>query len=83
MEKTPAERFKEANEKMSEHCFKVGRLRYDIELDEESLEKKKLEYRNMRVDFDRLRKEFSSAFEAMQSANKTTKEAAPRLELQQ
>ena len=71
-EKTPAERFKSANEAVSEHCFKVGRLRYDIELEEENLETKRREYKNMRVEFDRLRKEFNKAFDEVNEASKAS-----------
>ena len=59
--KTAQERFEEASKEMSKHCFEAGRLRYVIEMDEEELERKRQQYRNMRVDFDRLNKELQRA----------------------
>lgn len=53
---TPKERFETASAELSAHCFEVGRLKYAIELDEEALEKKRLQLKNMRIDFDKLNK---------------------------
>lgn len=87
-QKTPAEEFKAANEAVSEHCFKTGRLYYDIQLYKEALEKKEREYANLRVDFDRLRKEFTRAFEAVQKTGQNpeallTEVPPPALEMGQ
>jgi hypothetical protein len=68
------ERFEKASLAMSKHCHDAGRLGYAIQLRGEELEKQKLELRNMRVDFDKLNKEFTKASEAYFAAKNQGKE---------
>jgi molecular chaperone GrpE (heat shock protein) len=51
----------ETNEAISQHCFEAGRLYYEIQLDEAELERKKIRFKNMQIDFDKLRKAFLKA----------------------
>ena len=74
VEKSAKDRFEDANKEISKHCFEVGRLRFVIELDEEALEKKKLEYRNRRMDFDKLNKELQRAAQAWQEEEKANQQ---------
>jgi hypothetical protein len=82
VQNTAKDRFEAANSEMSKHCFEVGRLRYVIELDEEALEKKKIEYRNKRVDFDKLNKELQRASELFFGEQKEVKEVTPEIPCQ-
>jgi len=80
-EKTPEQQeFEESSAEMSAHCFEAGRLFYDIQLDEDALEKKRLKLRNMRVDFDKLNKRFQKALGDWQGQQREAVKAAQRAE---
>lgn len=80
VKETPEERFQKINEAMSKHCFEAGRLRFNLELEEEALEKKRLQYKNMRQDFDKLNKEHRKASEEYFFAKNQGKEKEAPLE---
>lgn len=77
VQETPKERFEKASAAMSKHCFEAGRLKYVIDMDEDAIESKRLQLRNMRVDFDKLNKELQKATELFFAAEKKAKEALP------
>ena len=77
VQETPKERFEKASAEVSKHCYEAGRLHYVIALDEEELEKKKLQLRNLKVDFDKLNKVFQKATDEFFAAEKKAKEALP------
>jgi len=74
IQETPKDRFEKASAAISKHCYETGRLHYSIALDEEALEKKKQELRNLKVDFDKLNKTFQKATDEFFAAEKAAKE---------
>ena len=66
MEKTNKELLTEANTDLSQHCFERGRIHYEIEQDQEALEKKKLKAYNMDVDFKKVSEKYRKALAAQQ-----------------
>jgi len=77
VQETPKERFEKASAAVSKHCYEAGRLHYVISLDEEELEKKKLQLRNLKVDFDKLNKVFQKATEEFFASEKAGKQELP------
>lgn len=77
VQETPKDRFERASAAVSKHCYEAGRLHYVIVLDEEALEKKKLELRNLKVDFDKLNKVFQKATDEFFAAEKKAEEDFP------